>query len=88
MTTNVCHSSLARTSRTVSAGRPFTGPYVASALPSLRLKRRSLALLSGVHVALAALAFRNAVISFSVRSVPFRLKYVSETLRPLAKVTW
>ena len=74
--------------RTVSAGRPFTVPYVASALPSVRLKRRSLAALSGVHVARAAFAFRNLVISFSVRSVPFTLKYVSETLRLLAKVTW
>jgi hypothetical protein len=45
-------------------------PYVASALPSLVLKRRSEPVLVGTHLA-AEFAFRNFVISFSERFVPF-----------------
>jgi hypothetical protein len=58
------------TSRTVNAGRPFRMPYVASAAPSLLLKRRSVPVFSGTHFA-PELTFRNFAISFSERSLPF-----------------
>ena len=56
--------------RTVNAGRPFRMPYVASALPSLVLKRRSAPVLVGTHLA-EEFTLRNFVISLSERSVPF-----------------
>ena len=57
-------------SRTVNAGRPFRMPYVASAAPSLLLKCRSAPVFDGTHLA-PEFAFRNFVISFSERSLPF-----------------
>jgi hypothetical protein len=44
-------------------------PYVASAAPSLLLKRRSLPALTGIHLA-PEFAFKNFAISFSERSLP------------------
>jgi hypothetical protein len=67
-------SPLMETFRTVSVGRSSTLPYIASALASLRLNRRSVDVLSGVHFAPAAFAFRNLAISLSERSRPLHRK--------------